>query len=110
MLNTITTIYHEHDGIDGYRSMRVFLARQNMILSILTVHKYMNGELHIYSIVRKKQYHYEKGVVHKVFPNLINQELSAEKINQWGTNFTFLFLTDGSKRIILKERGIYENQ
>lgn len=99
VLNTITAIYHDHDGVDGYRSMRVFLARKDIILSNLTVHKYMNKELHLYSVVRKKKYNYEKGEAHKVFPNLINQEFSAKKANQkWCTDFTYLFLTDGSKR------------
>ena len=99
ILNTINAIYHDHNGVDGYRSMRVFLARKNIILSNPTVHKYMNKELHLYSIVRKKNYHYEKGEAHKIFPNLINEEFSAKEINQkWCTDFTYLFLTDGSKR------------
>ena len=112
ILNTINVVYHDHNGVDGYRSMRVFLARKNIILSNPTVHKYMNKELHLYSIVCKKNYHYENGEAHKIFPNLINEEFSAKKINQkWCTDFTYLFLTDGSKRyncsiLDLHERSI----
>ena len=89
ILNTINAIYHDHNGVDGYRSMHVFLARKNIILSNPTVHKYMNKEFHLYSIVCKKSYHYEKGETHKIFPNLINEKFSAKEINQkWCTNFT----------------------
>lgn len=95
----IERIYHKHHGVDGYRSMRVFLRRENIELSNPTVHKYMNKELKLYSVVRRKKPNYEKGNPHKVFENLINRDFSADKINQkWCTDFTYLFLTDGSKR------------
>jgi transposase InsO family protein len=95
----IENIYHEHEGVDGYRSMRVFLERKKIKLSALTVHKYMNRELKLYSIVRKKKPNYEKVNPHQVFENLINRDFAADKINQkWCTDFTYLFLTDGSKR------------
>lgn len=99
ILTEIQNIYHEHEGVDGYRSMRVFLERKNIRLSAPTVHKYMNTELELYAIVRKKRPNYEKGTPHKVFDNLINQNFTADEINQkWCTDFTYLFLTDGSKR------------
>ena len=99
VLNEIQNIYHEHEGVDGYRSMRVFLERKNINLCAPTVHKYMNTELGLYAIVRRKKPNYEKRNPHKVFENLINQNFSANEINQkWCTDFTYLFLTDGSKR------------
>ena len=99
ILSEIKKIYHEHEGVDGYRSMRVFLERKNIRISATTVHKYMNKELKLYSIVRRKKPNYEKGTPHKVFENLINQDFFAEEKNQkWCTDFTYLFLTDGSKR------------
>ncbi len=99
VLTEIKNIYHEHEGVDGYRSIRVFLERKNIYLSGPTVHKYMNTELGLYAIVRRKKTNYEKGNPHKVFENLINQDFSANEINQkWCTDFTYLFLTDGSKR------------
>ena len=98
-LNEIKKIYHQDNGIDGYRSIRVFLERKNIKLSNPTVHKYMNKELNLFAIVRKKKPNYEKGTAHKIFDNLIKQEFKADEINsKWCTDFTYLFLTDGSKR------------
>lgn len=109
ILTEIQDIYHEHKGVDGYRSMRVFLERKNINLSALTVHKYMNKELKLYSIIRRKKPNYEKGNSHKVFENLINQDFSTDKINQkWCTDFTYLFLTDGSKRYNCSILDLYD--
>ena len=36
----IREIYHSHDGVDGYRRMRVYLGHKNIHLSATTVHKY----------------------------------------------------------------------
>lgn len=59
----------------------------------------MNCELKLYSIVRRKKPGYQKGTPHKVFDNLLSQDFKADSINQkWCTDFTYLFLTDGSKR------------
>ncbi|NBH29331.1 transposase, partial [Lachnospiraceae bacterium] len=40
----IRDIYHIHNGIDGYRSMTVYLARRGYDYSPLTIHRYMNVE------------------------------------------------------------------
>ena len=38
-------------------------------------------------------------VAHKVYENKLNQDFNSAEINQkWCTDFTYLFLTDGSKR------------
>ena len=59
----------------------------------------MNNELGLFSISRKRKPNYEYGSAHKVFENKLNQDFHADKINQkWCTDFTYLFLTDGSKR------------
>ena len=59
----------------------------------------MNREMKLFSISRKRKPNYEHGTPHKVFENKLNQEFSADKINQkWCTDFTYLFLTDGTKR------------
>lgn len=105
----IEKIYHEHHGIDGYRSMRVFLMRKNIKLSAPTVHKYMNNELGLRSVVRRKKPNYEKGNPHKVFENLINRDFVSDKINQkWCTDFTYLFLTNGSKRYNCSILDLYD--
>lgn len=79
--------------------MKVFLSRKGIILSKTTVHKYMNKELGLTSIIKRKKPDYVKGHVHKIFPNLLGQNFTAEKANQkWCTDFTYLFLKNGRKR------------
>lgn len=98
-MDAIESLYHEYGGVAGYRTIKVYLEQKNIYLSSLTVHKYMNRELELTSVVRRKKPGYHKGKAHKVFENLIHQEFSASEINQkWCTDFTYLFLTDGSKR------------
>ena len=97
--SSIKEIYHSHNGVDGYRSIHAYLLRKGYDISCLTVHKYMNTELHLYSVSRKRKEKYERGTAHKVFENKLNQDFTADNINQkWCTDFTYLFLTDGSKR------------
>lgn len=79
--------------------MHAYLIRKGYHISRLTVHKYMNVEMKLFSISRKKKPAYERGIAHKVYENKLNQDFHAEEINQkWCTDFTYLFLTDGSKR------------
>ena len=61
------------------------------------------------SIVRRKKPGYVKGTPHKVFPNLIKQNFIAEKTNNlWCTDFTYLFLTNGSKRYNCSILDLYD--
>ena len=95
----IITIYHAHKGVVGYRRMRVYLGRKGVYLSAATVHKYMNKELGLRSVVQRKPPKYQGGVQHTHFENLIGQDFTAEAINQkWLTDFTYLFLTGGDVR------------
>lgn len=57
----IEHIYHEYNGVCGYRTIRVYLNRRGISISRLTVHKYMNQELKFYSITRRRKTVYEKG-------------------------------------------------
>ena len=83
----------------GYRNMKVYLERKGVVLIRVTVHKYMNKELGLVSIVRSKKPTYERGEAHKKFDNLINQNFTASGINQkWATDFTYLFLSGGDVR------------
>ena len=83
----------------GYHNMKVYLERKGIVLSRITVHKYMNKELGLVSIVRRKKPTYESGEAHKKFDNLINQNFTASGINQkWATDFTYLFLSGGDVR------------
>ena len=95
----IRDIYHSHNGVDGYRSMTAYLERRGYRYSRTTVHKYMNKELGLYSIVRPKKPGTKPGKPHKVFENKLKQNFTAEKINQkWCTDFTYLFLKNGDVR------------
>ena len=91
----IKDIYHAHNGVDGYRSMKVSLERKGYVYSATTIHKYMNTELGLHSIVRPKKQEYEHRKPHKVFDNKLKQDFTASKINQkWCTDFTYLFLSN----------------
>ena len=95
----IRDIYHNHNGVDGYRSMTAYLERRGYRYSRTTVHKYMNKELGLHSIVRPKKPGAKPGKPHKVFENKLKQNFTAEKINQkWCTDFTYLFLKNGDVR------------
>ena len=103
----ITKIYHDHNGVDGYRSMTVYLERIGYCLSPTTVHKYMNKELGLCSIVRPKKPDYQQGKAHKVFENQLQQDFRAEEINQkWCTDFTYLFLKNRDVRYNCTDRHI----
>ena len=96
---SITRIFHEVRGIIGHRSMRIFLQREGTVLSKTTVHKYMNKELNLHCICRRKKPRYKKGHAHKVFSNLLNQNFQvAEPNRSWCTDFTYIYLTNGTVR------------
>ena len=79
--------------------MRVYLARRGYSYSPATVHKYMNTEIGLHSIVRPKKPDYGHGKPHKIFENRLNQDFKADKVNQkWCTDFTYLFLADHEVR------------
>ncbi len=95
----IEDTYHSHNGVDGYRSMAVYLARRGYGYSSTTIHKYMNTELGLHSVVRPKKPDYEHGKPHRIFENKLNQDFTADKVNQkWCTDFTYLFLADREVR------------
>lgn len=51
----IRSIYHSHNGGDGYRSMTAYLKRAGHSYSAATIHKYMNTQMGLRSIVRPKK-------------------------------------------------------
>ena len=79
--------------------MQYYLANKGYIVSAVTVHKYMNKELGLCSIVRKKKLQFQRTQPYKTFENLINQNFHADKINRkWVTDFTYVHLQNGSLR------------
>ena len=108
-LDTIKSIYHETYGILGHRNMQTFIARKGIFYSKTTMHKYMNKELALRSVVMRKKPAYLKGTVHKVFPNLLNREFKALTPNSvWCTDFTYLNLSNGSKRYNCSILDLYD--
>ncbi len=95
----IDEIYHRHNGVDGYRSMATYLEREGYHYSTTTIHKYMNIEMGLHSIVRPKKPGTKPGKPHKIFENRLRQDFHADKPNQkWCTDFTYLFLKTGKVR------------
>lgn len=79
--------------------MRGFLQRKGIPLSKTTVHKYMNRELQLYSICRRKRPAYHRGLAHKIFPNLLKRNFSPKQPNRvLCTDFTYMTLTNGAMR------------
>lgn len=79
--------------------MNVYLSRRGYNYSPATIHKYMNTELGLRSVVRPKKPDYKHGKPHKVFENKLKQDFTADTVNQkWCTDFTYLFLADGEVR------------
>ena len=79
--------------------MMVYLARRGYHYSSATIHKYMNTQMRLFSVVRPKKPSYEHGKPHQVFENKLHQDFTAEKPNQkWCTDFTYLFLKNHEVR------------
>ena len=78
--------------------MQELLVPYGIVLSQVTIHKYMK-ELGLKSIVRRKKPGYRKGFAHKVFPDLLNQKFFAERPDRiWCIDFTYLYLKGGKVR------------
>ncbi len=83
-------------GIACYRTIKDHLERNGISLSCMTVPAYMNTELDLKLVSRKRKTNYEYGKTHKVFRNILDQNFTAERSNQkWCTDFTYLYLTNG---------------
>ena len=57
--------------------MRIYLEREGIFLSYPTVNKYMNKELGLIAIVRRKRKNFHRSREHKVFKNLLNRDFTA---------------------------------
>lgn len=90
---------YKNKGGDGYRSMTVYLARRGAYYSPAPIHKYINTEMELCSIVHRSKPDYVHGKPHQIFKNKIQQDFTAETPNQkWCTHFTYLFLKNHDVR------------
>ena len=99
ILEHIRYIYYNNNRVVGYRPMRVFLKRYGYILSKTTVHKYMNKELNLSSVIMRKKQGYKAGHKHKIFDNLLKQKFTVREKNKvWCTDFTYMRDPNGKFR------------
>lgn len=112
ILKKIGQIYHEASGKPGYRMMQKLLENEGIYLSKGTVHKYMNVDLGLKSVTRRKRNNYTTGPVpHKVFENLIKQNFCANARNKkWCIDFTYLRLPGGKKRYNCSIIDLYDRR
>ncbi len=83
----ISSIYHENQGVYGYKMIHDVLKLRGISRSYLTIFRYMK-ELNLKSIIRQKRPDYVKGTAHKVFENVLNREFTVTKKNTfWCTDF-----------------------
>ena len=78
-------------------------------MSKTTVHKYMNRELQLHSICRRKSPAYHRGLAHKIFPNLLKRNFSPKQPNRvWCTDFAYMTLTNGTVRYNCSSIDLYD--
>lgn len=75
------------------------IMRGRYYYSATAIHKYINTEMGLHSIVRPKKPQTKPGEPHKIFENKLKQDFHADKPNQkWCTDFTYLFLENRDVR------------
>ena len=79
--------------------MTFYLERRGYGYSAATIHRYMDTELGLRSVVRPKKPDHGYGKPHKVFENKLKQDPTADAVDQkWCTDLTYLFLADHEVR------------
>ena len=109
----ITKMPGECGGKPGYRMMWQMLKNEGISLSVQTVRKYMNVELGLKSVTRKKKkYSYCKGSeAYNVAKNLLDRNFdSASRNTKWCIDFTYLFLKNGGKRYNCSIIDLYDRR
>ena len=89
------------------------LKNEGISLSVQTVRKYMNVELGLKSVTRKKKkYSYCKGPeAYNVANNLLNRNFdSVSRDTKWCIDFTCLFLKNGGKRYNCSIIDLYDRR
>jgi len=68
----------------------------------------MNKEMYLYSVCRRKKPNYRKGHLHRLFPNLLMQKFVVNEPNRiWCTDFTYMYLTNGTVRYNFTSIDLY---
>lgn len=100
ILKTIERLYRESSGRSGYRMMKSLLDNMGIHLSAHTVHNYMNRELGLKSITRRRKRNYSKGPApYALFEDLLKQDFRAASRNsKWCVDFTYLSFAKNKRR------------
>lgn len=100
VLEQIKELYHNANGVPGYRAMKSLLSAKGIELSAPTVHKYMNYVLGLQSITRKKKkYTKPKEEPYAVFPDKFQQNFTSDETGKkWCIDFTYIHFGNGKKR------------
>lgn len=86
-------IYHNNDGVPGYRQMADYLNNMSISISSTTSHKYMY-ELGLFSVVRLKYQYKPTGQESIIFHNLVKRNFKTYAKNKvWLIDFTYMFTT-----------------
>jgi transposase InsO family protein len=111
-LKRIDKLYHQTGGKPGYRMMTQLLRNEGIYLSPQTVHKYMNKELGLKSVTRKRKRNYSKGPEpYGMFENLLNQDFHADKRNaKWCVDFTYLSFGKNNRRYNCTILDLYDRR
>lgn len=88
-------MFHEHEGIAGYRKIYKYLIKGGFPYSLEQVRKAMSA-IGLQSIAQAKKKFNKPGAFHEAFPRLVKKDFRASKPNQlWYTDFTYLKLGNG---------------
>lgn len=92
--------------------MKKLLENEEIFLSVQTIHRYMNVELGLKSVTRKRKKQYVPGAPpHKVFVDLLQRDFHADARNtKWCIDFTYLKLSDGRKRYNCSIIDLYDRR
>jgi len=108
LMNKIKELYEKHAGVLGYRMIAGTLRLQGVSVSNNTVYSYMK-QMGLQAIIMRKKPDYIYGTKHHIYDNLIQQKFSAAAPNQkWCTDFTYLQLSNGTKRYNCSILDLYD--
>nr|WP_239575711.1 IS3 family transposase [Geomicrobium sediminis] len=98
LMDEITTIYHDHKGIYGYRRITIYLRqRKGMTINHKRVRRLMK-HLGLRAVIRQKRKSYRPSTPEVTAENLLNRNFTAERENEkWLTDVTELKFPSGQK-------------
>ena len=91
----------------GYRRVHIWLERQGVYRNPKTILRVMQ-KYNLLSVIRRKKFKYVTEHLHK-YPNLLNREFNAERLNQkWVTDISYIPTAQGNCYLSVI-RDLYDN-